>query len=66
MLQLVNRYEPLVMHLSQLRTYCIPSGCTQNCSRLRGLTDIPPDTRRPGDYRSQPRRSCLLFTPLIH
>ena len=41
MLQLVNRYEPLVVHLSQLHAASL-SGCTPNCWDWRGLHGIHP------------------------
>ena len=50
MLQLVNRYEPLVVHLSQLRTLH-PERLYAELLALAGdFTTFTRDSRRPGDY----------------
>lgn len=50
MLQLVNRYEPLVVHMSQLRTLH-PERLYAELLALAGdITTFTRDTRRPGEY----------------
>lgn len=66
MLQLVNRYEPLVVHLSKLRTLH-PERLYADLLALAGdITTFTRDTRRPGDYPAYNHddlASC--FTPLM-
>ncbi len=66
MLQLVNRYEPLIVHLSKLRTLH-PERLYADLLALAGdITTFTRDTRRPGDYPAYNHddlASC--FTPLM-
>ncbi len=66
MLQLVNRYEPLIVHLSKLRTLH-PERLYADLLALAGdITTFTRDTRRPGDYPAYHHddlASC--FTPLM-
>lgn len=50
MLQLVNRYEPQVVHLSQLRTLHPERLYTELLTLAGDFTTFTRDTRRPGDY----------------
>ncbi len=66
MLQLVNRYEPLIVHLSKLRTLH-PERLYADLLALAGdITTFTRDTRRPGDYPAYNHddlASC--FTPMM-
>lgn len=66
MLQLVNRYEPLVMHLSQLRTLH-PERLYADLLTLAGdMTTFTRDSRRPGDYPAYNHDALAsCFLPLI-
>lgn len=66
MLQLVNRYEPLITHLSQLRTLH-PERLFAELLALAGdFTTFTRDSRRPGDYPSYNHDDlAACFTPLM-
>jgi type VI secretion system protein ImpJ len=66
MLQLVNRYEPLVVHLSQLRTLH-PERLYAELLALAGdITTFTRDTRRPGDYPTYNHDALAsCFLPLM-
>jgi type VI secretion system protein ImpJ len=66
MLQLVNRYEPLVVHLSQLRTLH-PERLYAELLALAGdMTTFTRDTRRPGNYHAYNHDAlAACFMPLI-
>ena len=66
MLQLVNRYEPLVVHLSQLRALH-PERLFAELLTLAGdFTTFTRDTRRPGDYPAYNHDALAsCFLPLM-
>ncbi len=66
MLQLVNRYEPLVVHLSQLRTLH-PERLYAELLTLAGdFTTFTRDSRRPGDYPAYNHDALAsCFLPLM-
>jgi type VI secretion system protein ImpJ len=66
MLQLVNRYEPLVVHLSQLRTLH-PERLYAELLALAGdITTFTRDSRRPGDYPAYNHDALVVcFLPLM-
>ena len=67
MLQLVNRYEPMVVHLSQLRTLH-PERLYAELLGLAGdFTTFTRDNRRPADYPVYNHDDLAgCFTPLMH
>lgn len=66
LLQLVNRYEPLVVHLSQLRTLH-PERLYAELLALAGdITTFTRDSRRPGDYPAYNHDALAAsFLPLM-
>lgn len=66
LLQLVNRYEPLVVHLSQLRTLH-PERLYAELLALAGdITTFTRDARRPGDYPAYNHDDlAACFLPLM-
>lgn len=67
MLQLVNRYEPLAVHLSQLRTLH-PERLYAELLLLAGdFTTFTRDSRRPGEYPTYNHDDlAACFTPLMN
>jgi type VI secretion system protein ImpJ len=67
MLQLVNRYEPLVVHLSQLRSLH-PERLYADLLTLAGdFTTFTREKRRPGDYPAYDHDDlAACFGPLMH
>lgn len=66
MLQLVNRYEPQVVHLSQLRTLHPERLYTELLTLAGDFTTFTRDTRRPGDYPAYHHDALAsCFLPLI-
>ncbi|MBS0314808.1 MAG: type VI secretion system baseplate subunit TssK [Burkholderiales bacterium] len=67
MLELVNRYEPVVNHLAQLRTLH-PERLYSELLALAGdFTTFTRDSRRPGDYPAYNHDDlAACFTPLMH
>lgn len=67
MLQLVNRYEPLVVHLSQLRTLHPERLYGELLSLAGDFTTFTRDTRRPTDYPIYNHDDLAgCFGPLMH
>ncbi len=66
MLQLVNRYEPLVVHLSQLRTLHPERLYAQLLTLAGDLTTFTRDARRPADYPAYNHDALAsCFMPLM-
>lgn len=66
-LQLVNRFEPVVMHLSQLRTLHPERLYTELLALAGDFTTFTRDSRRPSEYPAYNHDDLAgCFTPLMH